>query len=261
MTWTIHNVDCLDFLRTLPDGSVDAVVTSPPYDNLREYASVVDVAGIANELRRVCIDGGVVVWVVNDSTVKGSESMTSFRHAQTFVSAGFNLHDTMIFAKKNYLPQNNRRYEQAFEYMFVFSVGRPAVVNLITEPCKLAGKINTGTQRHDKKTPTPKYGVGRPCKDTKPRSNIWFYAVGSEGVPEHPAVFPLALAKDHVLSWTDEGMTILDPFAGSGTTGVACIQTGRNFIGCEIDAGYAEIARRRCREAEESVALLAESNK
>ena len=66
----------------------------------------------------------------------------------------------------------------------------------------------------------------------------------------HPAMFPEKLASDHIISWSNEGDAILDPFMGSGTTGVACVNTNRNFIGIEKDPQYFEIAKERIAEAE-----------
>ena len=126
----IYNENCLDTMASMPDGLVDLTVTSPPYDNLRLYSGEMlwneDVwKSIIKELYRVTKQGGVVVWIVGDATVKGSESGTSFRQALFFKEIGFNLHDTMIYRKVNPIPLTHNRYEQAFEYMFVFSKGKP----------------------------------------------------------------------------------------------------------------------------------------
>lgn len=247
----IHG-DCLEVLRSLPDGSVDCVVTSPPYDKMRRYASGHRLCAdtIATELLRVCGDGAVVVWVVNDQTLGGSETGSSFRQALTFMERGWRLHDTMIFAKQNPVPVNDKRYLPSFEYMFVFSKGAPATFSPLLEPCKMAGKISTGTMRHNLSTSSRRWNYGRAYGATKPRKNIWFYPIGVERVPEHPAVFPLALATDHIKTWTNEGDTVLDPFLGSGTTGVAAKTTGRKFIGIEIDKGYFDIASKRIEAAQ-----------
>ena len=120
----IINADCLDILKELPDKSIDLTVTSPPYDNLRSYNGNNNQWGdsvwkaVINHLFRVTKAGGVVVWVVGDSTVNGSETGTSFKQALHGIECGFNLHDTMIYRKKNYLPLSHNRYEQEWEYMF-----------------------------------------------------------------------------------------------------------------------------------------------
>ena len=256
----IYNGDCLEIMPTLADKSIDLTVTSPPYDNLRTYnGSLVwnleIFQKIAKELYRVTKDGGVVVWVVGDATIKGSETGTSFKQALYFKEIGFNLHDTMIYAKANigmYDPRN-MRYKSAFEYMFVFSKGKPVTYN----PIKDKPTINPGRMLSRSNGRTAK-GVIRKAKRPaiiqsafQDRFNIWVYYTGNnlsirgKEVKRHPAVFPEQLATDHILSWSNEGDTVLDPFAGSGTTGIAALNTGRKFILIEKDAGYCEIIRKR----------------
>ena len=247
----IYNQDCMEGLKSLPSQSINLTVTSPPYDNLRTYNGFsFDFEGIAKELYRVTKQGGVVVWIVGDATVGGSETGTSFRQALFFKEIGFRLHDTMIYQKANPLPQNHRRYEQAFEYAFVLSKGAPATFNPILEPCKLAGKSNTGTCRRADGTLVQKYGSGKPVKETKVRGNIWSYGVNkSTSGGKHPAAFPMRLVTDHVISWSNEGDLVLDCFIGSGTTAVACKNTNRHFIGFELSQEYCAIADGRLAEA------------
>src|SRR5690554_5399491 len=149
----IYNMDCLEGMKDIPDNTIDLTVTSPPYDNLRTYNGYsFDFEGIAKELYRVTKDGGVVVWVVGDATIKGSETGTSFRQALFFKEIGFNLHDTMIYAKNSYMPLTHRRYEQAFEYMFIFSKGKPKTFNPIMISCKTVGtKRNRGISKANEK--------------------------------------------------------------------------------------------------------------
>ena len=248
MNKVIHG-DCLEVMKTLEDNSIDITVTSPPYDNLRTYNGYTfDFEGIAKELFRVTKQGGVVVWVVGDATIKGSETGTSFKQALYFKEIGFNLHDTMIFRKSNRPPLNHPRYEQEFEFMFIVSKGKPKTVNLLVTTCINAGKINGGTARNGgSDTLQKKHGAGKPCKDTKPLGNIWSYAVGTEkdNKGKHPAVFPEKLAEDHILSWSNEGDTVLDPMAGSGTTLKMAKKNNRNYIGIEIGEEYIDIINKR----------------
>jgi DNA modification methylase len=250
----IYNEDCLEGMKRIPDGFVDLTVTSPPYDNLRTYNGNIDqwnfekFQGIARELYRVTKQGGVVVWVVGDATIKGSETGTSFRQALYFKEIGFNLHDTMIYEKLNPMPKNDKRYEPAFEYMFIFTKGKIKTFNPILLPCKYAGKKMSGTQYTANGALKKKWGSGEPVKKTKVKSNIWAYPVGN-GRVSHPAIFPEQLANDHIISWSNEGDAVLDPFMGSGTTAIACINTGRNYIGFELDKHYCDIANERIRKA------------
>lgn len=200
--------DCIDIMKKLDNDSIDMILTSPPYDNLRDYKGYsFPFETIAKELYRIVQNGGVVVWVVGDATIDGSETGTSFTQALFFKNIGFNIHDTMIFKKRNPIPQiYRRRYNNEFEYMFVFSKGQVSTHN-------------------------PIYVVGKNLEDQEAK--------------EHPAPFPCELARDHITSWTNEGDVVLDPMCGSGTTCKAAKQLGRNYIGIDICCEYCEIARER----------------
>ena len=244
---TLWQGDCLELMKNIPDGSVDLTVTSPPYDNLRTYNGNIDqwnfdkFKAIAKELYRVSADGGVIVWIVSDATIKGSETGTSFRQALWFMDCGFNLHDTMIY-RTSKPPMNDRRYQQCFEYMFVFSKGRPNTFNALTERCKNAGKKVSATYYNADGTKKERHGKS-PVKETKPLENIWYIVQRPNN--GHPATFPEQLANDHILSWSNEGDTVLDCFMGSGTTGKMSVLNNRKFIGIELDEGYFNMAKER----------------
>lgn len=258
--------DCLERMKEIHDGSVDLTVTSPPYDNLRTYNGYTfDFEGIAQELYRVTKQGGVVVWVVGDATIKGSETGTSFRQALYFKDVcGFNLHDTMIYQRSR-APLNHARYEQHFEYMFVLTKGAPSRFNAIMEPCKKAGVSRAGiTMRQgggDGRLALAHRTMGT-VKSHKIKGNIWPYAVGNNGsatdklAHKHPAIFPEQLAADHITSWSNPGDTVLDPFLGSGTTGKMATLAGRKFIGIEISDEYLDIARKRIEDAQRQGSLI-----
>ena len=254
----IYNMDCLEGVKMLPDSCIDLTVTSPPYDNLRTYNGNIEqwsfekFQAIAKELYRVTKQGGVVVWIVGDATINGSETGTSFRQALYFKEIGFNLHDTMIYAKNNVYAHDprNKRYKQCFEYMFVFSKGKPSTYNEIKDkPNKHACKTLSGTKGRNKD------GVKRDLKpivigDFQARFNIWEYTTGGSVSSDkiafkHPAIFPEKLAEDHIISWSNEGDIVLDPFLGSGTTAKMALLHNRNFIGFEISEEYCEIAEQR----------------
>mgnify|MGYP001007909788 CR=1 FL=1 len=244
----IYNENCLDTMAKMPNEFIDLVVTSPPYDNLRNYKGFsFPFEDIAKELYRVLKVGGVIVWVVGDATENGSESGTSFKQALYFKELGLNLHDTMIYAKENPIPLTHNRYEQAFEFMFVLSKGKPKTFNPLKEKCITNGSYNhrrnTGrvaeaaTRNRDEKTYV---------KEEKQRINMWYYTVGNnEDTTKHPAPFPELLAKEHIHSWSNEGDLIYDCFTGSGTTLKAAHIYKRNWIGSEISNEYAEMANKR----------------
>ncbi len=253
----VENGDCLELLKQLPNESIDLTVTSPPYDNLRTYEGYEwDFEGIAKELYRVTKNGGVIVWVVSDATVNGSETGTSFKQALFFKKIGFNLHDTMIWEKPTFTATGSLcvRYASVFEYMFVLSKGRPKTFNPIKDrPNKTHGKKKHGTIRQEDGTVKKMSSIGKETNKFGQRFNVWHMATEvSNSKRVHPAQFPESLARDHILSWSNAGDVVLDCFIGSGTTAVACIQTGRHFIGFEISEKYCDIAKKRIeREKEE----------
>jgi site-specific DNA-methyltransferase (adenine-specific) len=252
---TVIQGDCLEIMKTLEDNSIDLTVTSPPYDNLRDYKGYTfDFEGIAKELHRVLKDGGVIVWVVNDGTKNGGETGTSFRQALKFIDIGFTLHDTMIYQKNSYpFPPINRYYQQ-FEYMFVFSKGKPKTANIQRQEnvWKQKDKHSSTQRNKDGTTSHLKYETGL---DTRKMDNVWKIDTGyMRGTKDkiafkHPATFPDLLAERHILSWSNEGDTILDPMAGSGTTLKMAKKNNRKYIGIEISKEYIDIINKRLNHA------------
>ena len=247
----LNQIICGDNCETMagfPDDCIDLVVTSPPYDNLRTYGGHSwDFSAVARQLWRIIKPGGVVVWVVADATVDGSETGTSFRQALEFMGCGFRLHDTMIYRKDSPQFPDANRYGQVWEYMFVCCNGRPATYNPITDRQNAHyGRKQTGTERRPDGTTVRKTCWGSPIKQVGQRFNVWDYRSTKGHVAKgHPAPFPEALARDHILSWSNEGDIVLDPFNGSGTTTKMARDMGRRYIGIEINPEYCEIAAQR----------------
>ena len=248
----LYNDDCLKVLPIIPDKSIDLIITSPPYDNIRDYnnSSIwnFDIfKNIANQLQRVLKDGGVIVWIVADATIKGSETGTSFKQALYFKDIGLNLHDTMIYYKNSYPFPCSNRYYQNFEYMFILSKGKPKTTNLIKVPTKGNTK-NPTYRKKDGTTSNFKYEIN---KSTRNADNVWKYEVGYQKSTtdkiayKHPAIFPDKLAKDHIITWSNENDLILDPMMGSGTVAKMSRLLNRNFIGIELDQNYFNIAKQR----------------
>ena len=236
--------DCITEMQKMESGIIDLTVTSPPYDNLRTYAGTLEwnfdiFKQVANELYRITKDGGVVVWVVGDATIKGSETGTSFKQALYFKEIGFNLHDTMIYQRKT-APLTHNRYEQEFEYMFVFSKVKPKCCNHILIPTIHAGKDKRSVGKNRQQHIAEKTIV----KSERIKGNIWCYAVGGKKI-DHPAIFPEQLANDHIISWSNENDVVFDPFMGSGTTGKMAKLNNRKFIGIEKVPEYFRIAKER----------------
>jgi len=249
-----YNESNLETMAKMPDNFIDLTVTSPPYDGLRDYNGYsFDFENVAKELFRVTKEGGVVVWNVNDSTIDGSESLTSFKQALYFVEeCGFKLHDTMIYEKNSMSMPDKNRYYSAFEYMFVFSKGKPKTTNLIEDrKNRWAGTSSFGTRSQRQKDGSLKKNGKGMVKDFGVRFNIWRYNTGAgystkdDVAFEHPAIFPEKLAYDHIRSWSNENDLVYDCFMGSGTTAKASISSNRNWIGSEISKEYCKIIEKR----------------
>lgn len=258
----IHG-NCVEVMKGFDENSIDLTLTSPPYDNLRTYKGFVfPFNEIAEQLYRITKDGGIVVWVVNDATINGSETGTSFKQALKFIEVGFNLHDTMIFQKTNPIPQIYRkRYNGIFEYMFVFSKGPVKTHNAIKIACLHAGlELNGTTYKNYSKGEQKREKMAAPVKKEKIKGNIWEYVVGKKAEDQeakgHPAPFPCALARDHINSWTNQGDLVFDPMNGSGTTCISALKLGRNFIGIDISDEYCDIARNRIQKYDEEITLF-----
>ncbi len=251
----IYSRDCIAGMAELESGSIDMILTSPPYDNLRNYNKNIGEVWndniwkkVFNESFRVLKDNSVMVWVVGDATIKGSETGTSFKQALYAQEVGFNIHDTMIYQKQTPIPQfKSHRYTGSFEYMFIFSKSIPKRGRLLTEPTKQKGRVDKNYR--GQVTADEQY-VGKQIKTIKPtkkRSNIWVYSQnnGIDRTINHKAQFPEDLALDHIMSWSNEKDLILDPFMGSGTTAKMALLSNRHYLGFEINQDYVDIANKR----------------
>lgn len=248
--------DCRDVLAGVGDNSVDMFLTSPPYDNLRDYGGDVEWSwgvfeGVSKLISSKLAEGGVVVWVVSDATINGSETGTSFKQALHFKEVcGLNLHDTMIWEKSTFSAVGalKTRYAPVFEYMFILSKGKPKTFNPIKDrPNKWAGATHHGTVRQKDGSTKPVCGIksGKVIAEFGQRFNVWRVNEEKSLNKEHPAVFPLQLAKDHIQSWSTAGDLVVDPFSGSATTLVAAESLGRKWIGAEVNQQYYEFGLSR----------------
>lgn len=247
------NDDCLNAMSKLRDNSIDLIITSPPYDNIRDYnnSSIwnFDIfKNVANQLQRILKKGGVIVWIINDATINGTETGTSFKQALYFKEIGLNLHDTMIWQKETFTAVGSikSRYAPVFEYMFVFSKGKPKTTNIIKDrKNKSFGRKKNGTFRQTNGSTIPLSNQGKLIKEYGVRFNVWNINSEKNNKTNHPAVFPIKLIEDHIKTWSNKNDTVLDCFMGSGTTGVASKNTNRNFIGIELDKDYFNFAQNR----------------
>jgi len=254
----LHIANCIDFMREMPENCVDLVVTSPPYDNLRNYKGYsFDFEAVARGLFKVLKDGGVIVWVVGDK-INGGRTLTSFRQAIFFQELGLFAHDVMIYQKKNTPFMRSNAYTNCFEFMFVFSKGKPKTFNPLKEPT-----VRNGMEMlvHNKQADGVNKKVLKELKTEKTKTNIWQYAVGLGGTTSdkiafgHPAVFPEKLAHDHILSWSNEGDLVFDPMCGSGTTCKMAHLAKRKYLGVDISEEYIEIAKQRLKLYQQELKL------
>lgn len=252
--------DCVHFMQNkVQNDSIDLILTSPPYDDLRNYNGYIfEFEKIANEMFRVIKKGGIVVWIIGDKIKNGNKSLTSFKQALYFQQIGFNVHDVMIYAKKNTPFMRSNAYTNGYEYMFILSKGKPKTFNPLKEPTARSGfEMLVANKGADAKN----HKVLKELKKEKTKSNIWYYAVGLGGTTndkeafKHPAVFPEQLALDHILSWSNEGDIVFDPMCGSGTTCKMAFLNKRNFIGVDISKEYIGIAKNRLKKYESKLCL------
>jgi site-specific DNA-methyltransferase (adenine-specific) len=260
----IYNENCLETMTKIESNTIDLIITSPPYDDLRTYNDKIssnknefngysfDFESIAKELYRITKNGGVVVWVVGDATHNGSETGTSFRQALFFKQVGFKIHDTMIYMKNNFSNPSSNRYHQIFEYMFVFSKGKPNTFNSIKDRKNIyGGQVGSwGKNTVRQKDGSMKENTKKIIEEYGQRYNVWTYKTSKNGQEDevayqHPAIFPIDLVKDHIISWSNEGDLVYDPFMGSGTTAKAAKLLNRNFLGSEINQEYIPIINER----------------
>ena len=259
------NGDNIEIMKSIDENYVDLIITSPPYDDLRDYEKKISwnfeiFKNVAKEMFRVLKEGGVCIWIVGDKTTEGNKSLTSFKQGLYFQELGFKMYDVIIYEKSGTGPPHPNRYFNTFEYMFILSKGKPKTVNLLKDKKNKYGGMTTfsnitrrekdGSLTNKGKKTINEYGV---------RTNIWRYNNGKgfsskdKVAYKHPAIFPEKLVEDHIKSWSNPGDIILDPFGGSGTTAKMSIKLNRKWIYIEKVEEYYEIARDRINSIEEEL--------
>ena len=180
--------------------------------------------------------------------IGGSETGSSFKQALFFMECGLNLHDTMIWVKKGGGAIGScYTYTQNTEYMFVFSKGKPSTFNPIIDVINsTSGNVRKKTHGGRGRVIGKRTEEIRVSPNKSKRNNWWYVPVGRvSGIGNHPAVFPEKLACDHIISWSNKGDLVYDPFLGSGTTAKAAKELGRYYVGSEISESYFKIAEKR----------------
>ena len=248
--------DNVKFLSTLPENCIDMVVTSPPYDNLRDYNGFqLDLSGVGEQLFRVLKPGGIVAVIIQDSTQDGRKTLTSFRMIVNWCDTiGFGLFENCIYSRQGVEGAWwKKRFRVDHEYIPLFIKGkRPAYFNKeeLKIPSKHGGKTMTGAATRNKDG-TQQKSRSVYINPMKCRGTIWNYPQcgdGSKLKHLHPATFPNLLPYDLIQCFCPENGIVLDPFNGSGTTCVAAKSLNRQYIGVDCSQEYCDIAEKRIQQ-------------
>jgi DNA modification methylase len=255
-SFVINKTHCAESsvaLKKLPDNCIDIVVTSPPYDRIRDYNGFeCNLHNIGEQLSRVLKDGGIIVMVIQDQTKDFGKSLTTFRTILDWCD-NFNLKlfETVIYKKHGAEGAWwTKRFRVDHEYIPVFLKGkRPAYFTKehLKIPSKHAGKTMTGCATRLTNGSTLKSKKLK-INPTKCRGTIWDYVTCGDGGKlkhEHPATFPDKIPVDFIETFCPPGGIVLDPFMGSGTTALAALNLGRNFLGFDISNEYVSLANKR----------------
>jgi len=260
----IYNEDCLEGMKKIPSDSIDLVITSPPYDNLRDYKKGewnLDLPSVGKEISRVLKDGGICVMIIQDQTKDGRKSLTSFKTIVDWCeNTELDLWECCIYQRNGTAGAWwSKRFRVDHEYIPIFIKGkRPQYFNKehmkvpVNQEYKkinesknfLGGRSTNGEQIKNYKKVE--------LNDTKCVGTVMHYknsARESGGAKtlkkRHPATFPDKLVKDFINAFTQEGDVVLDPFMGSGTTAVIAKNESRKYIGFEINNEYFKLIKER----------------
>jgi site-specific DNA-methyltransferase (adenine-specific) len=273
MTVTILTGDARDMLATLPAGSARCCVTSPPYLNLRDYgvagqiglesdpadyiAALVDVF---REVKRVLTDDGTCWVVLGDCYGKGKQlQLMPYRVAMALQADGWILRSNIVWAKPNPMPESCRDRPTSAHESVVLLTKQPKYfydADAVREPCAPNERPNGGGGARTKGGGATARRIANADRqdarsaglvanyETRNCRNVWRITPKPVKLA-HFATFPPELAERCIKAGSAVGDTVLDPFFGAGTTGLAADRLGRSCIGIELNANYAELARER----------------
>ena len=222
------HTDCMEYMRGLPDKAFDVVVTSPPYNTLHQT--------------------GGKGRIVSEASMR-KQSLGYATHADDMPEADYQawmntmLHECLRVSKGLVWINHKVRYRNGIGIHPLHFFKAPFYSEVIWDR-RISMALNAR-----KYAPSHEviYGFGKPhfwdrCNDML--MSVWRIPPTAQGL-DHPCPFPITLAERLILSSCPPDGTVFDPFAGSGTTGIAAINAGRSFVGCEIDAGYHKDASQR----------------
>ena len=228
--------DCLEKMKDIPDGSIDLVLTDPPYGTTAcKWDSIIPLEPMWEQLKRIIKPNGAIV-------LFGSEPFSSFLRISNIKDYKYDWTWNKVkpgaFAIAKYRPLGNT------ENISVFASRKHKYYPIMEEQKPRTGKIYASSD-----SASVKYndGVERKYDKKYPKTLITFSNADQTG-KVHPTQKPVALMEYLIKTYTNEGETVLDFTMGSGTTGVACKNLNRNFIGIELDPEYFKIAEKRINE-------------
>ena len=236
----LYNGDCLEVMKSIPDGSVDMILTDPPYGTtVCKWDSVIPLEPMWEQLKRIIKPNGAIV-------------MTA---AQPFTSALVMsnpkmFHHQWIWDKKfaaNF-PQAKRQPLRTHEDILVFGVTPKYYPQMIKRDTPIKKGANKGARIFGGESGLAREDYDKKVYDEKYPDTILKFSSRSEARGLHPTQKPVALLEYLIKTYTQEGETVLDFTMGSGSTMIACLNTNRKGIGIELDKHYFDIATKRINE-------------
>jgi len=236
--------DCLERMKEIPDGSVDAAICDPPYGTTQcKWDSVIDLKMMWAELNRVVKTNGAIVLMSAQpfSSLLICSNLKNYKYEMIWVK---NLKTGNLNAKR--MPMGGHETIQVF-------YRKPPTYN--PQKRQRTTEVKSGNKHNSK---TENYGKQRELYQDNQSDFIspdtvikGIDCVHNSSGKTHPTQKPVALMEYLIRTYTHEGETVLDFTCGSGTTGVACVNLGREFIGIEMDKDYFQIAEKRIKEAQD----------
>ena len=236
--------NCLERMKEIPDGSVDLILTDPPYGTTAcKWDSVIPLDKMWEQLKRIIKPNGAIVLFGQEpfSSILRLSNIKSYKYDWVWdkVKQG-------AFATAKYAPLKQHELISVFSKDGGMCKYYPQMIQM--------EKARTGKIYSSSDSASVKYndGVERTYTKKYPKTIITESNANNKG-KIHPTQKPVALMEYLIKTYSKEGETVLDFTMGSGTTGVACVNTGRNFIGIEMDENYFNIAKERINKAKESI--------
>jgi len=258
--------DCYEVLPTIEDESIDLILTSPPYAEARSkaYQSIVRIKELGTHFERVLKPGGVLCWNIGDPVEGGLKTTVSYQCVVRWtqdIPEPLYLHDHYALLKDPMPGKSSQRSRPGWEHMYIYKKGKGGITfnnkHMRVRYTNAAKKAVTSRIRQQD---------GSLVKFTRNQSSdLWgkdpgnylYYPLGSGHTTtdkyayEHPALMAEAIAEDFILAFTEQGMVVLDPFNGAGTTTKMAYKHKRQYVGIELEQAFTDIAQRRINETQQ----------